>query len=179
MNARSLDTRSGNDRCFHIRAGSQLESSRHTNILQGTAMCTIPWSVADSFLACRQPNARPIAKCTYQCWSAFSALHERRSRVIAVHLFCLWVDRYLVLHCPLIEHPGLNDTANPPDRLCPLEDICGFGGFHDKDPNQWFRFITPVFLHAGIIHILLNMLAQVTVSAEVSIVIWFYSNIDA
>ncbi|KAJ3552255.1 hypothetical protein NM688_g4246 [Phlebia brevispora] len=61
----------------------------------------------------------------------------------------------------------LNDTANPPDRLCPLEDVCGLGGFHNKEPNQWFRFITPVFLHAGIIHILLNMLAQCTASAEV------------
>lgn len=29
------------------------------------------------------------------------------------------------------------------------------------------RFITPVFLHAGIIHYLLNMLAQMTVSAQV------------
>ena len=29
------------------------------------------------------------------------------------------------------------------------------------------RFITPIFLHAGIIHILLNMLAQVTLSAQV------------
>ncbi len=80
---------------------------------------------------------------------------------------------------------GLNDTANPPDRICPLEDVCGFGGFHDKQPNQWFRcatmaldvssayclialrFITPIFLHAGIIHFVLNMLAQLTASAEV------------
>ncbi|CAL1695233.1 unnamed protein product [Somion occarium] len=61
----------------------------------------------------------------------------------------------------------LNNTANPPDRLCSLEDVCGFGGFHDKDPNQWYRFITAVFLHAGIIHFLLNMLAQLTVSAQV------------
>ncbi|KAI0094924.1 rhomboid family-domain-containing protein [Irpex rosettiformis] len=61
----------------------------------------------------------------------------------------------------------LNDTANPPDRTCPLEDVCGFGGFHDKEPNQWFRFITPIFLHAGIIHFILNMLAQLTASAEV------------
>jgi membrane associated rhomboid family serine protease len=83
---------------------------------------------------------------------------------------------------------GLNDTDNPPTRLCPLEDVCGFGGFHDEKPNQWFRyfvsshtlsypedtelknhrFITPVFLHAGIIHFVLNMLAQLTASAEVS-----------
>jgi len=60
-----------------------------------------------------------------------------------------------------------NDTANPPDQICPLEDICGFGGFHNETPNQWFRFITPIFLHAGFVHILLNMLAQLTVSAQI------------
>jgi len=61
----------------------------------------------------------------------------------------------------------LNNTANPPTSLCSLEDICGFGGFHGKPPNQWFRFITPIFIHAGIIHIILNMLAQLTVSAQI------------
>ncbi|KAI0961898.1 hypothetical protein AcW1_000859 [Taiwanofungus camphoratus] len=60
-----------------------------------------------------------------------------------------------------------NDTANPPDRICSLEQICGFGGFHDETPNQSFRFIIPVFLHAGIIHYALNMLAQLTTSAQV------------
>ncbi|EMD41974.1 hypothetical protein CERSUDRAFT_79578 [Gelatoporia subvermispora B] len=63
--------------------------------------------------------------------------------------------------------PCLNDTANPPDKVCSLEDVCGFGGFHDETPNQWFRFITPIFLHAGIIHYLLNMLAQLTATAQV------------
>jgi len=61
----------------------------------------------------------------------------------------------------------LNNTANPPDILCSLEEICGFGGFHDKAPNQWFRFITAIFLHAGFVHILLNMFAQLTVSAQI------------
>ncbi|KAG6885859.1 hypothetical protein C0993_008822 [Termitomyces sp. T159_Od127] len=76
----------------------------------------------------------------------------------------------------------LNDTANPPLHTCPLEDICGFGGnvdniffvlysddlvgFHDGPPAQWFRFILAIFLHAGFIHILLNMLAQLTLSAQ-------------
>ncbi|TCD67090.1 hypothetical protein EIP91_000553 [Steccherinum ochraceum] len=65
------------------------------------------------------------------------------------------------------QFPCLNDTANPPDRLCPLEEVCGFGGFRDdSEPDQWFRFITPIFLHAGIIHFLLNMLAQLTAAAE-------------
>jgi hypothetical protein len=61
----------------------------------------------------------------------------------------------------------LNNTANPPDSLCSLEDICGFGGFHDGPPNQSFRFFTPIFLHAGFIHILLNMIAQLILSAQV------------
>ena len=34
---------------------------------------------------------------------------------------------------------GMNDTANPPDRVCPISELCGFGGLHDKTPNQWFR----------------------------------------
>ncbi|KAF5384958.1 hypothetical protein D9615_001441 [Tricholomella constricta] len=61
----------------------------------------------------------------------------------------------------------LNNTANPPTEICSLESICGFGGFQGKDPNQWFRFIVPIFLHAGFIHILLNMLAQLTLSAQI------------
>ncbi|KAL4069679.1 hypothetical protein V8B97DRAFT_1968649 [Scleroderma yunnanense] len=63
--------------------------------------------------------------------------------------------------------PCLNDTANPPTSLCTIEDVCGFGGFGNGTPNQWFRFITPIFVHAGIIHILLNMLAQLTLSAQI------------
>ncbi|KAH9968882.1 hypothetical protein BC827DRAFT_1290710 [Russula dissimulans] len=63
--------------------------------------------------------------------------------------------------------PCLNDTANPPDRLCTIEDLCGHGGFHGKEPDQWWRFITPIFLHAGVVHIVLNMLAQVTAAAEI------------
>src|SRR6266702_5974215 len=34
---------------------------------------------------------------------------------------------------------GLNDTANPPDQLCTIEDLCGHGGFNGKEPNQWWR----------------------------------------
>jgi membrane associated rhomboid family serine protease len=83
----------------------------------------------------------------------------------------------------------MNNTANPPDQICTLEEVCGFGGFHGQNPNQTFRFvnllewcnctassifhlligsfITPIFLHAGIIHLLLNMLAQMILSAQI------------
>ncbi|KZT61287.1 rhomboid-domain-containing protein [Calocera cornea HHB12733] len=62
---------------------------------------------------------------------------------------------------PTTQLACMNDTANPADILCPLATVCGFGGFGADDvPNQWFRFILPVFLHVGIVHILLNMVAQ-------------------
>jgi membrane associated rhomboid family serine protease len=60
----------------------------------------------------------------------------------------------------------MNNTANPPTSVCTVEELCGFGGFGET-PNQTFRFITPIFLHAGIIHILLNMFAQLTLSAQI------------
>jgi membrane associated rhomboid family serine protease len=61
----------------------------------------------------------------------------------------------------------MSNKDNPVTESCTVESICGFGGFHNKDPNQWFRFITPIFLHAGIIHYVLNMLAQLTLSAQI------------
>ena len=47
-----------------------------------------------------------------------------------------------------------NNTANPATSICTLEELCGFGGFGPAGkPDQTFRFISPVFLHAGVIHI--------------------------
>ncbi|KAK9375884.1 rhomboid family-domain-containing protein [Lipomyces chichibuensis] len=44
-------------------------------------------------------------------------------------------------------------------NVCTLSELCGMGGVSDH-PNQWWRFITPMFLHAGFIHIIANMLLQ-------------------
>ncbi|THH09466.1 hypothetical protein EW145_g1984 [Phellinidium pouzarii] len=73
-----------------------------------------------------------------------------------------------VLDVPItLELPCMNDTANPPTEVCPISELCGFGGIDSNEtPNQWFRFITAIFLHAGIIHIALNMVAQLLVSAQ-------------
>ncbi|KDQ20684.1 hypothetical protein BOTBODRAFT_26699 [Botryobasidium botryosum FD-172 SS1] len=74
----------------------------------------------------------------------------------------------LVEGVPLTQQFGcMSNTENPPRKRCSLEQICGFGGFKGKKPNQWFRFITPIFLHAGLIHALLNLLGLLTVSAQV------------
>lgn len=66
-------------------------------------------------------------------------------------------------------------TSDPtsPSNHCTLSELCGFGGVPNPgeanggaEPNQWFRFITPIFLHAGLIHIGFNMLLQVTLGRE-------------
>ncbi|CAM0138882.1 unnamed protein product [Umbelopsis sp. WA50703] len=50
---------------------------------------------------------------------------------------------------------------------CSLETLCGFGGFKDPSvPDQSFRFFTPIFIHAGIIHLLMNMLTQLRLGAQ-------------
>jgi membrane associated rhomboid family serine protease len=46
---------------------------------------------------------------------------------------------------------------------CTLSELCGFGDRHSRTehPTQWFRFIIPIFLHAGFVHIGFNMLLQI------------------
>jgi len=52
-------------------------------------------------------------------------------------------------------------------EACTLQELCAFSGFPNDVPNQWFRFITPIFLHAGFIHLLINMIAQWILSGQV------------
>ena len=66
--------------------------------------------------------------------------------------------------------------ANAEDNKCTLSELCGLGGvpnphpggsLDDKPaPNQWYRFIIPMFLHAGIIHISFNLFALLTIGAD-------------
>jgi len=65
---------------------------------------------------------------------------------------------YEVLPCT----PGIKGTINSQDRSqCSLADYCGFGMKANEKPNQWFRFIIPIFLHGGIAHIIFNLTFQI------------------
>lgn len=49
-----------------------------------------------------------------------------------------------------------------------LEYICGFGGFAKRTvPDQSFRFITPMFLHTGVLDLIFIMIMQVRFGFEV------------
>ncbi|OJJ51231.1 hypothetical protein ASPZODRAFT_148552 [Penicilliopsis zonata CBS 506.65] len=70
---------------------------------------------------------------------------------------------------------------------CTLSELCGFdgvpnphpgGSLSDRpEPNQWFRFIIPMFIHAGFIHIGFNLLTQLTVGSAMERLIgwWRYA----
>ncbi|EXJ94350.1 hypothetical protein A1O1_02744 [Capronia coronata CBS 617.96] len=77
--------------------------------------------------------------------------------------------------------PGVQDSGEPVNWPCPntttsdanaasnhcdLKELCGFSGLNNDHPNQWFRFIVPMFLHAGLIHIAFNLLLQLTMGRE-------------
>lgn len=78
----------------------------------------------------------------------------------------------------IISWPCPNATATTGDSVsCQLSDLCGFSGVPNPhvggsmddrpQPNQWFRFIIPIFIHAGIIHIGFNLLLQLTLGRDV------------
>lgn len=72
---------------------------------------------------------------------------------------------------PDISWPCPNTTSletSDPSNQCTLSQLCGFGDHSTKEqhPNQWFRFIIPMFLHAGLVHIAANMVIQVIIGRE-------------
>lgn len=73
-----------------------------------------------------------------------------------------------------LKWPCPNSTTE--ESECTLSQLCGFGGVPEPkydgnqdqspEPNQWYRMIIPIFMHAGLIHILFNMLLQLTIGKE-------------
>jgi membrane associated rhomboid family serine protease len=53
------------------------------------------------------------------------------------------------------------------ESTCTEEQLCGFGGFGGKAPDQTFRFFTSIFLHGGVIHILMNLITHIQFGREI------------
>ncbi|CAK9436818.1 uncharacterized protein LODBEIA_P13400 [Lodderomyces beijingensis] len=71
-----------------------------------------------------------------------------------------------------ITFPCANSTSID-TYTCSLSDLCGLSGIPTFDngtkfaPNQWYRIFIPIFLHAGFLHILFNLLLQLTMGASI------------
>lgn len=72
------------------------------------------------------------------------------------------------LPCP----ESTTDDPTDPANSCSLAQLCGFGAPDDgSQPSQWYRFIIPIFMHAGIIHIGFNLLLQLTLGREMELAV--------
>ncbi|KAF1962066.1 rhomboid-domain-containing protein [Byssothecium circinans] len=86
-----------------------------------------------------------------------------------------------IVNAKITKWPCANLTKIEDTSICSLSDLCGLGGVpnqvynfpfsdfrnhKDMEPDQWYRFITPIFLHAGLIHIGFNMLLQWTLGRD-------------
>lgn len=69
-----------------------------------------------------------------------------------------------------VNYPCPNST-NTDTNVCSLSELCGLSGIPSNDgsyqPHQWYRIITPIFLHAGFLHIIFNLLLQVTMGSTI------------
>lgn len=55
---------------------------------------------------------------------------------------------------------------------CSLSSICGMTAFHQNQvPDQTYRLLTPLFIHTGLIHLLLNLAVLVILGARVERII--------
>jgi membrane associated rhomboid family serine protease len=55
------------------------------------------------------------------------------------------------------------------DQMCPIWQICGLPNANTT--NQAYRFVAPIFVHAGFVHILFNLMVQLTLCAQIEILI--------
>ncbi|EGD73725.1 hypothetical protein PTSG_05431 [Salpingoeca rosetta] len=69
-------------------------------------------------------------------------------------------------HCTFLSGIWQSDAQLCSDVSC-LKHTCGFSMKDPSEPNQWYRFFTSIFVHAGIIHIFIVATFQWTAAAAV------------
>lgn len=63
--------------------------------------------------------------------------------------------------------PCPNTTSTAQLAACTLSELCGNGAQTNVQPEQWWRFIVPIFLHAGVLHIAFNLMVQLRQGTQI------------
>ena len=66
---------------------------------------------------------------------------------------------------PCLNHTATRETRFQRDELCSLAHICGLKDA--TNPNQGYRFVSAIFVHAGIVHILFNLIVLLTLCGQI------------
>eukprot|EP01090_Pellita_catalonica_P004487 TRINITY_DN1430_c0_g1_i1.p2 TRINITY_DN1430_c0_g1~~TRINITY_DN1430_c0_g1_i1.p2 ORF type:complete len:171 (+),score=34.11 TRINITY_DN1430_c0_g1_i1:95-607(+) len=91
----------------------------------------------------------------------------KRLQKFPVLLPIITVFDILIFIAELIYNPGFADPEENPLLGPDMETLLDFGAkayYEIVDDYQLWRFFTPIFLHAGVIHIVMNMIFQLQVS---------------
>jgi len=95
------------------------------------------------------------------------------STSVLIHLGARWVPcmrsgfENEKISCIEGVEPYTNITVNSETiSICRLSDMCGMGLKEGEVPNQWWRFITPILLHAGLVHIVANLFFQIRIGFQ-------------
>lgn len=67
-----------------------------------------------------------------------------------------------------VNWPSYKDSANPPRDTMSLYQLCGWSmtAAEEAHPAQTFRLALPIFLHSGILHLCLNLLALLVLGTQ-------------
>lgn len=66
---------------------------------------------------------------------------------------------------PCLKYSTSSSNMYTPNELCPISEICGLKDANN--PNQSYRFVSAIFVHAGFVHIFFNLLVQLTLCAQI------------
>jgi len=69
-------------------------------------------------------------------------------------------------YCEFFNGIWATDKQRCSDTPC-LERRCGLAMVDPNTPDQWYRFIIPIFLHGGILHYAGNMMFQLSIAVQV------------
>jgi len=71
-------------------------------------------------------------------------------------------------HCAILPAPTQYHTDKETcSEVSCKENSCGMGWLGGSKPNQFWRFFTPIFMHAGVGHLASNTLAQLAIGGDV------------
>lgn len=69
--------------------------------------------------------------------------------------------------CDFLQGSWHSDKELCSETPC-MENMCSSVGFDSAtNPNQWYRFIVPIFLHVGIVHYILVAIFQLSIGSQV------------
>eukprot|EP00299_Pterocystis_sp_00344_P003356 c1392_g1_i1.p1 GENE.c1392_g1_i1~~c1392_g1_i1.p1 ORF type:complete len:560 (+),score=124.63 c1392_g1_i1:25-1680(+) len=108
--------------------------------------------------------------------SAFSECKAITLRPCCYHILddCVVVSREV---CDALPAPKVfHDDKELCSEVNCMGAICGMGtlGSRDGTPNQWWRFLTPIFMHVGVGHLFFNMIVQLRIGCDIENVAGFW-----